>query len=86
MCTGNRLLVVEENFGHVMECGCGTLHVGVGPVSVALDAASLRKLQEMLSVALMRLAALPHEMEMSDGNVAVHSSHFELRKVVKFRH
>ena len=86
MCAGNRLLVMEENFGHVLECGCGTLHVGVGPVSVALDVASMRKLQEMLSVALLRLASLPDEMEMSGGDVAVHSSHFELRKVVKFRH
>jgi hypothetical protein len=85
MCAGNRLLVVDENFGHVVECGCGTLQVGVGPVSVALDAASLRKLYEMIGVALMRLAGTANDLQTTDDG-AMHSSHFELRKVVKFRH
>jgi hypothetical protein len=85
MCAGNRLLVVDENFGHVVECGCGTLQVGVGPVSLALDAASLRKLHEMIGVALMRLTCAADDLQTTD-EVAMHSSHFELRKVVKFRH
>ena len=86
MCTGNRLLVRLENFGHVMECGCGTLHVGVGPVSVALDAGSLRKLHSMLEEALTRLEAGPEEVLPPSDGLLVHGSHFELRKVVKFKH
>lgn len=49
MCAGKGLLAVDENFGHVAQCGCGTLHVSVGPVSVALDAKALRRLHELLA-------------------------------------
>jgi hypothetical protein len=85
MCAGNRLLVLEENFGHVVECGCGTLHVGVGPVSLALDLRSLEKLHEMLGAALARIASPSDEVESPVGTL-VHGSHFELRKVMRLKH
>jgi len=36
MCAGTRVLANRENFGDVVECGCGTIHVTVGPVTIAL--------------------------------------------------
>lgn len=85
MCVGNALLAVEENFGHVAECGCGTLHVTVGPVSVALDSRALRRLHEMLGAAIARLHSTPDELDRSNA-LLVHASHLALRKVMKIKH
>lgn len=49
------MLAGRENFGHVVECGCGTIHVTVGPVSLALDEKALRNLHEMLAQAIANL-------------------------------
>jgi len=76
---------MEENFGHVMECGCGTMHVSVGPVSLALDARALRRLHEMIGVAITRMDSMPDNVEQPSA-MLVHSSHLELRKVMKLKH
>jgi hypothetical protein len=83
MCERKGLLAVEENFGCVAECGCGTLHVTVGPVSVAVDAQALRRLHELLGAAIDKLnsAAFPARERLS-----WQSSHLALRKVLKIKH
>jgi len=85
MCEGKYMLAVEENFGHVMECGCGTLHVNVGPFSVALERRSLRKLHEMLGAAIARMDSACDEINQPERSMA-HASHLELRKVIKLKH
>ena len=84
MCTGKGLLAVQENFGHVAVCGCGTLHVTVGPVSVALDAKALRRLHELLAAAIERLDSEAEELEQPKPLV-MHSSHLALRKVLRIK-
>jgi hypothetical protein len=83
MCTGKKVLAVQENFGQVAACDCGTVHVSIGPVSVALDSHSLRNLHNLLGSAV-------HKMEaMEDGqpeSIFFHSAHFESRKVLKLKH
>ena len=83
MCDRKGLLAVEENFGCVAECGCGTLHVTVGPVSVAVDAQALRRLHELLGAALDKLNSA--EL-LTPENLSWQSSHLALRKVLKIKH
>jgi hypothetical protein len=64
MCTATGLLAVQENFGHVAECNCGTLHVTVGPMTVSLDTQALRRLHDMLGNAIDRLDSAP-EVELT---------------------
>lgn len=85
MCAGKGLLAVDENFGHVAQCGCGTLHVSVGPVSVALDAKALRRLHELLGTAVERLDSGAEELEQPKP-LLMHSSHLSLRKVLRIKH
>ena len=85
MCAGKGVLAMEENFGHVMECGCGTMHVSVGPVSLALDARALRRLHEMIGTAIARIDSMSDDVEQPSG-MLVHTSHLELRKVMKLKH
>lgn len=59
MCTKVRVLALEDKFGTVAECDCGTLHLTVGSVSVALDEEALKRLHALLSGALKQLAARP---------------------------
>ena len=51
------LLAQHEDFGHVVECDCGSIQMRVGPVTLALDEAALRRLHEMVSEAVGRLDA-----------------------------
>jgi hypothetical protein len=83
MCKGKRILAELENFGQISECGCGTFHVSIGPVSVALDSNSLRRLHELVGRAIQK----------SDSNdlgypesVFSNSTYLALRKVVKIKH
>lgn len=85
MCAGKGLLAVQENFGHVAECGCGTLHVTVGPVSMALDAKALRRLHELLGAAIARLDSEADELEQPKP-LFMHASHLALKKVMKLKH
>lgn len=85
MCAGKGLLAVQENFGHVAECGCGTLHITVGPVTVALDPRALRRLHEMLGAAIERLHSEADQLEQPKP-LLMHSSHLALRKVMKIKH
>ena len=52
MCTGKRVLAVQQNFGTVAQCECGTVDVTIGPVSVALDAHSLHRLGDLVTEAI----------------------------------
>ncbi len=83
MCAGKDLLAVYENFGHVAECGCGSIHVTVGPLSVALDSHALRRLHELLGAAIEKLDSA--ELVQPES-LFRHSSHFALRKVMKIKH
>jgi hypothetical protein len=85
MCAGKGFLAVRENFGHVAECDCGTIHLTIGPVSVALDTESLRRLHGMLGAAIERLDSAPNERTQSKP-VLMHSSHLALKKVMKLKH
>ena len=83
MCTGKRQLAVQENFGKVTGCECGTVHVTVGPVSVALDLNSLHRLHRLLGAALRQAnSEEPGQME----SMFFHSGYLESKKVVKLKH
>ncbi|HTQ60473.1 MAG TPA: hypothetical protein VMI32_09635 [Candidatus Solibacter sp.] len=85
MCRGTGLLATRENFGHIVECGCGTIHLTIGPVTVALDARSLRSLHKMVGQALERMDSLPGELPKPDA-LTMHESHLAIRKVVKLKY
>ena len=85
MCAEKGLLTLLENFGHVAECECGTIHVSVGPVSVALDSQAHRRLHGMLGSAIERLDHKAEELLRREP-LWTHSSHLALRKVVKIKH
>ncbi len=82
MCAGNGILAMQENFGHVAECNCGTIHLTVGPVSMALDAHALRRLHELLGTAIQTLDS---EDPAQHKPLFLHSSHLALRKVLKLK-
>jgi len=82
MCERKGLLAVQDNFGCVAECGCGTLHVTVGPVSVAVDAQALRRLHDLLGAAIDKLDSA----ELAGDHLSWRSSHLALRKVLKIKH
>ena len=46
-----------EDFGHVLECDCGSIQMRVGPVTLALDESALRRLHEMVTEAVGKLDA-----------------------------
>jgi hypothetical protein len=83
MCSGKRVLAVQENFGQVAECDCGTVHVSIGPVSVALDSHSLQNLHNMLGNAVHKIEARENG---EPESIFFHSAHFESRKVMKLKH
>jgi hypothetical protein len=86
MCTAKGLLAVQDNFGYVAECNCGTLHVTVGPMTVSLDSQALRRLHDMLGNAIDRLDSA-HEEELAQPKpVLPHFSHLAMRKVMKLKH
>jgi len=57
MCSTKRFVAVEDDFGAIAECDCGTLHVTVGPVSVALSREALQRLHALTAAALRRLTS-----------------------------
>jgi hypothetical protein len=83
MCSGKRVLALQENFGQVAACDCGTVHVSIGPVSVALDSHSLRHLHDMLGSAVHKIEAMENG---EPESIFFHSAHFESRKVMKLKH
>jgi len=64
------MLAVEEDFGHVAECDCGTIHLTVGAISVALSVEALRRLERLLAAAHTRLASPPERAAESSEIVA----------------
>lgn len=85
MCAGNGVLAVQENFGHITECGCGTVHVTVGPVTLALDSQALRHLHELVGAAITQQEAAVEELILPKHSL-VRSSHLAMRKVLKIKH
>ena len=85
VCSANGLLAVQDNFGHVAQCECGTLHVTVGPMSVALDAKALRRLHELIGTAIENLESDSEELS-QPKSVLPHFSHLSMRKVMKIKH
>jgi len=85
MCVGKGILAMEENFGHVLECACGTVHVNVGPISVALDRNAMRRLHDMLGAAIARLDAAPDEFERPE-RFTTHAAHLEFLKTLNLKH
>jgi len=85
MCRGTGVLAMRDNFGHVMECGCGTLHVTVGPVTLAVDARALRTLYDMLGEAISTTDTADVEIHRSQ-QLPVHTSHLAVKKVLKVKH
>lgn len=83
MCTGKGLLAIQENFGHVAECECGTIHLSVGPLSMALDTEALRRLHGLIGEAIERMDS----QELAPPQpLFLHSPHLALKKVLKIKH
>jgi len=81
------MLAMRENFGHVVECGCGTVHVTIGPVTVALDSESLRKLHNMLGQAIESVERNEIGAELPEAKpLLAHGSHLAIKKVLKIKH
>jgi len=85
MCKGTGVLALRDNFGHVVECGCGTIHVTVGPVTLALDPHALRTLYEMLGQAIDAEETNKHQLSDPEPFL-MHASHLAVRKVLKVKH
>jgi hypothetical protein len=85
MCKGTGVLVKLDDFGHVLECGCGTIHVTVGPVTLALDPQALRTLHKMLGRAIEAEEVNRHQLSDPEPFL-MHSSHLAVKKVVKLKH
>ena len=83
MCKGKRMLAQHENFGHIAECDCGTFHVSIGPVSVALDSNSLRRLYELVGTAIQKADA--HDLGYPES-AFTNTTHLALRRVMKIKH
>jgi hypothetical protein len=50
-----KMLASRGKFGCVYECGCGTVHVAVGPVDLKFNPESLLETYEMLGEAIEQL-------------------------------
>ena len=88
MCTAKGMLAAQDNFGHVAQCDCGTVHVTVGPVSVALDTQALRRLRDLVGAAIEKIdsaAEAPEQLEQPKP-ILPHLSHLAIRKVMKLKH
>jgi hypothetical protein len=85
MCAAKGFLAVQENFGHVAECDCGTLHVTFGPVSYALDSQALRRLHQLLGAAIDRLDSAPTDLDQPKP-ILPHFSHLAMRRIVRIKH
>lgn len=74
MCTTKKLLAFESHFGCVTHCDCGTLHLTIGVVSLALDQEALRRIHQLVGAALKQLPERPDENTQvtQEGLRAVH--------------
>ena len=61
MCMTKKLLAAEQQFGCVIQCDCGTLHLTVGVVSLGLDREALRRMHLLIGTALKHLPESPDE-------------------------
>lgn len=66
MCIHKRILAVENDFGQVTECDCGTIHMTAGPMSIALNYHTFRKLHALLMTAMEQLHDLPANTSMPE--------------------
>jgi hypothetical protein len=85
MCAGKTVLAVQENFGLVAECDCGTIQVTIGPVSLSIDCEALRKLHSMIGTAIEHRETMPSEIDAHKAAL-LHTSHLAMRKVMKLKH
>ncbi|HXT74789.1 MAG TPA: hypothetical protein VN780_00735 [Candidatus Eisenbacteria bacterium] len=85
MCTAKGMLAAQDNFGHVAQCDCGTVHVTVGPVSVALDTQALRRLRDLVGAAIEKIDSAAEAPEQPKP-ILPHLSHLAMRKVMKLKH
>jgi hypothetical protein len=79
------MLAAQDNFGHVAQCDCGTVHVTVGPVSVALDTQALRRLRDLVGAAIEKIDSAAEAPEQPKP-ILPHLSHLAMRKVMKLKH
>jgi hypothetical protein len=70
MCLKKRYLAVQEGFGAVVQCDCGTIHITAGSVSVVVDQDALRRVRDLAEEALQRLAETPEGVA---GTNSIHS-------------
>jgi hypothetical protein len=63
-------LAVHEEFGHVLECDCGSIQMRVWPVTLALDECALRRLHEMVTEAVTKLDAVSDKAVQDDPLVS----------------
>ena len=82
-------LAQHEDFGHVLECDCGSIQMRVGPVTLALDEAALRRLHEMVTEAVGRLDAASEQSldrEVQDDPLMARSMQSAWKKISRTRH
>lgn len=78
-------LAVHDEFGHVVECDCGSIQMRVGPVTLALDECALRRLHEMVTEAVCRLDAAS-DKEIQDDPLVRNSLGAAWAKISLTRH
>jgi hypothetical protein len=76
MCTTKKLLAVEQQFGCVTRCDCGTIHLTVGVVSLALDQEALGRIYQLVGAALKQLPTVPDDKAQSSQD-ATHTGHLQ---------
>jgi hypothetical protein len=78
-------LAVHDEFGHVLECDCGSIQMRVGPVTLALDECALRRLHEMVTEAVGKLDAVS-EKSVQDDPLVSQSVRAAWGKISRTRH
>ena len=78
-------LAVHDEFGHVVECDCGSIQMRVGPVTLALDECALRRLHEMVTEAVCSLDAAS-DKEIQDDPLVRNSLGAAWAKISLTRH
>lgn len=79
------MLAQHEDFGHVLECDCGSIQMRVGPVTLALDESALRRLHEMVTEAVGKLDAAS-DKSMQDDQLVSQSVRLAWGKISRTRH
>jgi hypothetical protein len=78
-------LALHEDFGHVVECDCGSIQMRVGPVTIALDESALRRLHEMVTEAVGKLDAAS-DRAVQDDPLTAQAVRLAWSKISRVRH